>query len=86
MDDFKSWQFTATENGWTSDATALEWLKKVFIPQTTPRDLSEARLLILDGHGSRSCTRYIDGISCSGESCGSVVYEILDRVVIDDDV
>jgi len=23
LNDFKSWQFTATENGWTSDATAL---------------------------------------------------------------
>jgi hypothetical protein len=32
LDDFKSWQFTATENSWTSNATALEWLKKVFIP------------------------------------------------------
>jgi hypothetical protein len=31
---FKGWEFTATENGWITDDTALEWLKKVFIPQT----------------------------------------------------
>ncbi|KAJ8063551.1 hypothetical protein OCU04_007423 [Sclerotinia nivalis] len=36
LDTFKDWQFTATENGWTSDNTALEWLEKVFIPSTMP--------------------------------------------------
>jgi 4-hydroxybenzoate polyprenyltransferase len=59
LKDFKNWQFTATENGWTSNATALEWLQKVFIPQTAPRDLSEARLLILDGHGSHETTEFM---------------------------
>ncbi|CCF37961.1 transposase [Colletotrichum higginsianum] len=34
---YEGWQFTATENGWTSDATAVEWLQKVFIPQTLPQ-------------------------------------------------
>jgi DDE superfamily endonuclease len=29
---YQGWKFTATENGWTSDVTALEWLQKVFIP------------------------------------------------------
>jgi hypothetical protein len=55
---FKSWHFTATENGWTTDKTAVEWLEKVFIPQTAPRD-SSARLLILDGHGSHETTDFI---------------------------
>jgi DDE superfamily endonuclease/Psq-like protein/Tc5 transposase-like DNA-binding protein len=59
LDDFKYWQFTATENGWTTDDTCLEWLKKVFIPQTQPQDRSEARLLVLDGHGSHETTDFM---------------------------
>jgi hypothetical protein len=59
LEDFRGWQFTATENGWTSNATALEWLQKVFIPQTAPHDPSEARLLILDGHGSHETTEFM---------------------------
>ena len=31
---FQGWQFTATKNGWTTDATAIEWLQKVFLPLT----------------------------------------------------
>lgn len=58
LDIFDNWHFTATENGWTTDATALEWLEKVFIPQTEPRDHS-ARLLILDGHGSHETTEFL---------------------------
>jgi hypothetical protein len=60
LDQFKSWQFTATENGWTFNETALEWLKKVFIPHTVTRDL-EPRLLIMDGHKSRETARQICG-------------------------
>jgi hypothetical protein len=59
LKDFKGWEFTATENGWTSDITALEWLQKVFIPQSAPRNSSEARLLILDGHGSHETTEFM---------------------------
>jgi hypothetical protein len=58
LDKFSGWYFTATENGWTTDGTALEWLEKVFIPQTKPRDRS-ARLLILDGHGSHETTDFL---------------------------
>ena len=58
LDVFDKWHFTATDNGWTTDATALEWLEKVFIPQTEPRDHS-ARLLILDGHGSHETTEFL---------------------------
>lgn len=57
--NFKGWQFTATDNGWTTNNTALEWLKKVFIPQTVPQDPLEARLLILDGHGSHESTEFM---------------------------
>ncbi|KAF7520283.1 hypothetical protein G7054_g12829 [Neopestalotiopsis clavispora] len=56
---FGSWRFTATDNGWTSDPTALEWLQKVFIPFTQPNDPQEARLLVLDGHGSHETTEFM---------------------------
>jgi hypothetical protein len=59
LDEFKGWKFTATENGWTTDDTALEWLQKVFIPQTAPLDPSETRLLVLDGHGSHETTEFM---------------------------
>jgi 4-hydroxybenzoate polyprenyltransferase len=30
--EYKGWKFTATDNGWTFDDTALEWLQIIFIP------------------------------------------------------
>ncbi|KAM5529833.1 hypothetical protein FOXYSP1_17677 [Fusarium oxysporum f. sp. phaseoli] len=40
----------------TADGRALipgiEWFERVYLPQTTPADDSDARLIILDGHGS----------------------------------
>lgn len=56
---FENWEFTATDNGWTTDDTAVEWLQKVFIPQTAPRDPLEPRLLILDGHGSHETDEFM---------------------------
>jgi hypothetical protein len=32
LNTYKGWEVTATENAWTSDETALEWLEKVFLP------------------------------------------------------
>ncbi|CCF42035.1 transposase, partial [Colletotrichum higginsianum] len=40
---YEGWQFTATENGWTTDDTAVEWLQKVFIPQTIPQTASQGK-------------------------------------------
>ena len=56
LTQFQGWQFTATENGWTTDATAVEWLQKVFLPLTNTQ---EPRLLILDGHGSHESTDFM---------------------------
>jgi hypothetical protein len=56
LSPFKDWQFTSTENGWTTDATAVEWLQKVFLPSTRT---TEPRLLILDGHGSHETTDFM---------------------------
>ncbi|KAI3532057.1 transposase [Colletotrichum abscissum] len=56
---YDGWEFTATDNGWTTDLTAIEWLEKVFIPQTMPETEGEARLLIVDGHGSHTTTDFM---------------------------
>ncbi|OHW96941.1 transposase [Colletotrichum incanum] len=45
LDPYDGWEFTATENGWTTDETAVEWLLKVFLPQTAPSQPDQARLL-----------------------------------------
>ncbi|KAI0993677.1 hypothetical protein K3495_g14507, partial [Podosphaera aphanis] len=39
------WTYTTTENGWTSNMTALAWLKEVFLPQTTP-EKNQSRMLL----------------------------------------
>jgi hypothetical protein len=45
------WLYTTSENGWTSNAIGLEWLRRIFMPNTSPSKTGH-RLLILDGHGS----------------------------------
>lgn len=55
---FEGWKFVPHLKGWICDETALEWLRKVFLPNTipegTPKGLmpSEPRLLVCDGYGS----------------------------------
>jgi hypothetical protein len=48
------WHYITSPNGWTDNHIALEWLKDVYLPQMEPRDASDARLIILDGHGSHA--------------------------------
>ena len=45
------WLYTTSENGWTSNYIGYQWLQRIFLPATTPRQ-GQWRLLILDGHGS----------------------------------
>ncbi|KAF4485940.1 Pogo transposable element with KRAB domain [Colletotrichum fructicola Nara gc5] len=59
LDPYNGWEFTATENGWTTDDTAVEWLQRVFLPQTRPSQPDQVRLLILDGHGSHTTTDFM---------------------------
>lgn len=56
---YEGWHFTTTDNGWTTDETAVEWLQKVFIDATRPDNPSEPRLLILDGHHSHESIDFI---------------------------
>jgi hypothetical protein len=46
------WYYITSDNGWMDNHIAVEWLKEVYLPQTQPADESDARLIILDGHGS----------------------------------
>ncbi|KAM5529298.1 transposase [Fusarium oxysporum f. sp. phaseoli] len=48
------WHCITSPNGWTDNHIALEWLKDVYLPQMEPRDASDTRLIILDGHGSHA--------------------------------
>jgi hypothetical protein len=59
-----NWLYTSSKNGWTSNRIAQEWLLKVFVPDTRPKE-GGARILIMDGHGSHvtvdflwSCKQY----------------------------
>jgi hypothetical protein len=57
LDEFKQiadWYYITSPNGWTDDHIGIEWLERVYLPQTTPADESDARLIILDGHGSHA--------------------------------
>ncbi|KAF6517625.1 hypothetical protein HZS61_003186 [Fusarium oxysporum f. sp. conglutinans] len=63
------WHYITSPNGWTDNHIALEWLKDVYLPQTEPRDASDARLIILDGHGSHAqdewmATCFLNNVYC----------------------
>lgn len=49
-----NWHYITSPNGWTDNHIAVEWLEEVYLPQTQPADESDARLIILDGHGSHA--------------------------------
>lgn len=46
-----NWTYTASENGWTANSIAVNWLQKIFIPQIH-QNHQRPQLLIMDGHGS----------------------------------
>ncbi|KAG6997196.1 hypothetical protein FocnCong_v015290 [Fusarium oxysporum f. sp. conglutinans] len=57
LEEFKKiadWYYITSPNGWTDDHIGIEWLERVYLPQTTPADDSDAGLIILDGHGSHA--------------------------------
>ncbi|KAM4066697.1 DDE superfamily endonuclease [Hirsutella rhossiliensis] len=66
---FADWHYITSPNGWTDNNIAVEWLEEVYLPQTRPSDESEARLIILDGHGSHAtnnwmATCFLNNIYC----------------------
>ena len=49
-----NWFYITSPNGWTDDHIGIEWLERVYLPQTQPADKSDAGLIFLDGHGSHT--------------------------------
>jgi DDE superfamily endonuclease len=56
---YPRWHVTFSENGWTSNDIAIEWLEKVFLSQTQPEDSADVRLLIVDGHDSHTSDEFM---------------------------
>ena len=54
-----NWYYATSPNGWTDNHLGVEWLKRVYLPQTTPVNPSDARLIILDGHGSHATVGFL---------------------------
>ncbi|KAG6979718.1 hypothetical protein FocnCong_v010367 [Fusarium oxysporum f. sp. conglutinans] len=52
LKEVADWYYITSDNGWTDNHIAIEWLREVYLPQTQPEDESDARLIILDGHRS----------------------------------
>lgn len=52
------WYYITSPHRWTDNHIGVEWLDRVYLLQTKPADESDARLIILDGHGSHAtaCT------------------------------
>jgi hypothetical protein len=50
--------FTTSKNAWTNNDIALEWLKKIFIPETA-RNPPRPRLLVLDGHKTHATLNFM---------------------------
>jgi hypothetical protein len=51
------WRIATTDNGWTTNAVGLDWIKH-FDYHTAPRTKGKYRLLILDGHESHHSTEF----------------------------
>ena len=58
LEEWESWRFTASPNGWTSNDIGQKWLEDIFIPLTAC-DPPEPRLLVLDGHGSHETDEFM---------------------------
>ena len=57
LKEVADWYYITSDNGWTDNHIAVEWLKQVYLSQTQPEDESDARLIILDGHRSHVSVR-----------------------------
>jgi hypothetical protein len=53
------WHCATSPNGYTDNELAMEWLEKVFHPETVERAAGKWRLLVLDGHGSHETADFL---------------------------
>ncbi|EXK24419.1 hypothetical protein FOMG_18845 [Fusarium oxysporum f. sp. melonis 26406] len=69
LKEVADWYYITSDNGWTDNHIAVEWLREVYLPQTQPEDESDARLIILDGHRSHvsdewMATCFLNNVYC----------------------
>ncbi|KAF6524736.1 hypothetical protein HZS61_010531 [Fusarium oxysporum f. sp. conglutinans] len=69
LKEITDWYYITSDNGWTDNHIAIEWLREVYLPQTQPEDESDARLIILDGHRSHvsdewMATCFLNNVYC----------------------
>ncbi|OHW95377.1 transposase [Colletotrichum incanum] len=65
LSPYDGWEFTATENGWTTDETAVTWLKRVFLTPGRPRSDVSLRTLEVAG----GCRNFLAQLSGLGDPC-----------------
>jgi len=54
------WQYACNESGYTDSKISLEWLKRIFDPQTKDRANGKPRVLICDGFGSHESLEILE--------------------------
>jgi hypothetical protein len=62
------WQYACSESGYTDSKISLEWLKRMFDPQTKERANQKPRVLICDGFGTHETLEileYYREVKCS---------------------
>jgi len=55
----RMYQFSYSPKGWTDNQLALQWLQKIFLPESQQRCGDLPRLLIFDGHGSHITFEFV---------------------------
>jgi hypothetical protein len=51
------WQYAISESGYTDSKISLEWLKRIFDPETKERANKKPRVLICDGFGTHETSK-----------------------------
>ncbi|KYG41993.1 hypothetical protein M433DRAFT_147180 [Acidomyces richmondensis BFW] len=54
------WHYACSESGYTDSKISLEWLKRVFDPQTKEQAQGEKRVLICDGFGTHETVEILE--------------------------
>ena len=54
------WQYACSESGYTDSKISLEWLKRIFDPQTKERANQKPRVLICDGFGTHETLEILE--------------------------
>jgi hypothetical protein len=54
------WHYACSESGYTNSKISLEWLKRVFNPQTRERAYGKPRVLICDGFGTHETLEILE--------------------------